>query len=718
MDESVVSARWPRNLSYGLAVVVVALWVLGGVLLFADRFVVYGNDWTLWGLFMLTGTAYLGSAVAIVRRQPSNPVGWLMLGIAALLAAGTPMTDYGIYAIRVSPGSLPAPGLVLALAEPTPFLSVAGIALVLLLFPNGRPVSRWWRPVVWATVILAVMNAVGTILTPHRIVDIWSDSLSHAHVSVADPLGVRALSILNASVGQVMFPLVVLAFVLGVVSLFVRRRRADPVQRAQLRWLNLVVGSAVVWIAVMIPVAAIIGFNGWAGSLIWLVVTPLVALGIPVAVGIGIVRYRLFAIDVVISKTIVYGTLAAFITIVYIGIVVGVGQVAGSVGAPALSAVAAAVVAIAFQPVRRRVQRFANRLVYGDRATPYEVLSEFSERVAGAYAIEDLSKRIARILAEGTSAKGTAVMLRIGAELRPDAWWPEDLPPPEAMAVADAQGQVSDDEHLLAVVQHQGEVLGALSVTKPPGDPITSTERKLANDLAAQAGLVLRNVRLTEELRANLEELHASRQRLVAAQDEERRRLERNLHDGAQQELVALAVKLRLARQLADRDVARTKEMLGQLQDDATSALENLRDLARGIYPPLLADRGLAAALEAQARKAPVPTAVHAQQVDRYPQDVEAATYFCCLEALQNIAKYAHATHVDIDLGSDDGTLMFRITDDGAGFDPAVTARGAGLQNMTDRLASLDGDLHIDSAPGRGTTIEGRLPVAVGQFDP
>ena len=498
---------------------------------------------------------------------------------------------------------------------------------------------------------------------------------------------------------------------LAIASLFVRRRRAGATQRAQLRWLALVVGLAAAWIVVMLPLAIVSGGNGFLGGLFWIVITPLVALGIPTAVGIAIVRYRLFDIDVVISKTIVYGTLAAFITLVYIGIVVGVGQIAGSVGAPALSAVAAAIVAIAFQPVRRRVQRFANRLVYGDRASPYEVLSEFSERVAGAYAIDDLSKRIARILGESTSASAAAVMLRIGSELRPDAWWPEDEPPPEPITVVDAEARGTDDQHLLALVRHQGEPLGALVVTKPASDPITPTERKLANDLAAQAGLVLSNVRLTEELRANLEDLHASRQRLVAAQDEERRRLERNLHDGAQQELVALAVKLRLAQQLADRDGAKTKEMLGQLQDDTASALENLRDLARGIYPPLLADQGLAAALEAQARKAPVPTAVHARNVDRYPQDVEAATYFCCLEALQNVAKYAHATHVDIDLGTDDGALTFRVTDDGEGFDPASTARGSGLQNMTDRLSSLDGDLHIESMPGRGTTIEGRLPV-------
>ena len=185
---------------------------------------------------------------------------------------------------------------------------------------------------------------------------------------------------------------------------------------------------------------------------------------------------------------------------------------------------------------------------------------------------------------------------------------------------------------------HRGELLGALTVTKPPVRAARPpTEDRLLADLAGQAGLVLRNVRLIEELRA-------SRQRIVAAQDERARALERNIHDGAQQQLVALAVKLRLARSLAEKDPPKAAEMLDALQAEAVDALENLRDLARGIYPPLLADQGLAAALGAQARKSPVPVSVEADGVGRYPQDVEAAVYFCALEALQNIAKYADAS--------------------------------------------------------------------------
>ena len=260
-------------------------------------------------------------------------------------------------------------------------------------------------------------------------------------------------------------------------------------------------------------------------------------------------------------------------------------------------------------------------------------------------------------------------------------------------------------------VRHQGELLGALSVVMPANDPMDPTRERMVQDLAGQAGLVLRNVRLIEELRA-------SRQRLVAAQDEERRKLERDLHDGAQQQLVALTVQLKLARTVLDRDAAKAGEMLDALQGTAGDALEDLRDLARGIYPPLLADKGLAAALESQARKAAVPTTVESDGLGRYPRDVEATVYFCSLEALNNVAKYADASQVRIRLAQENGHLSFEVTDDGAGFDPRTSGYGTGLQGMADRLDAVGGNLDIDSARGRGTVVRGRVPVDAPGSEP
>ena len=255
-------------------------------------------------------------------------------------------------------------------------------------------------------------------------------------------------------------------------------------------------------------------------------------------------------------------------------------------------------------------------------------------------------------------------------------------------------------------------MLGALAVRKPPNDPMSPADEKLISGLASQAGLVLRNVRLTEELKLRLDDLKAAQKRLVAAQDEERRKLERNIHDGAQQQLVALAVKARLTRTLTERDPAKAAEMLEQIEAETQSALEDLRDLARGIYPPLLADKGLEAALTAQARKSPVPVTVKAEGVGRFPQEVEAAVYFSTLEALQNVAKYAEASGATVAIQTDEGSLRFSVTDDGHGFDPGSTGYGTGLQGIADRLGALEGTLHVASANGSGTTVTGRLPIS------
>jgi signal transduction histidine kinase len=308
---------------------------------------------------------------------------------------------------------------------------------------------------------------------------------------------------------------------------------------------------------------------------------------------------------------------------------------------------------------------------------------------------------MARVLAEGVGAERATVWLRVGGELRPEASWPTDASPRPRPLRGDELPTIDEGGHA-AEVRDQGELLGALSLVMPASEPMNPAKEALVQDLASQAGLVLRNARLIEELRA-------SRQRIVAAQDARAKQLERNIHDGAQQQLVALTVKLRLLGQLASRDPARTAEMASELQTEATEALEDLRDLARGIYPPLLADKGLPAALEAQARKAAFSVSVETDGVRRYPPDVESALYFCCLEALQNVAKYAHATHATVRLSDEEG-LSFEVSDDGLGFDPSSTGYGTGLQGMADRLDAIGGTLQMRSAPGEGTVVTGRVP--------
>jgi signal transduction histidine kinase len=296
------------------------------------------------------------------------------------------------------------------------------------------------------------------------------------------------------------------------------------------------------------------------------------------------------------------------------------------------------------------------------------------------------------------------VWLRVGNELHAEAS-SDDMHETAVLPVRDGELAAPPDGDTTVPVRHQGELLGAISIRMPARESLSSAGARLVADVASQAGLVLSNVRLIGELRA-------SRQRLVAAQDAERRKLERNLHDGAQQQLVALAVKQRLAATLVTKDPAGAAKLLESLQQETSDALDNLRDLARGIYPPLLADQGLPSALAAQARKAAVPVEVDSDGIGRYPQEAEAAVYFCCLEALQNIAKYADAGHVLLRLSAGEDALAFEVTDDGRGFDRRRTPMGSGLQNMADRLAAAGGTLEIRSQPGEGTTVTGRLPVA------
>jgi signal transduction histidine kinase len=412
-----------------------------------------------------------------------------------------------------------------------------------------------------------------------------------------------------------------------------------------------------------------------------------------------VLRYRLWDLDVVIRKTVVVALVTALISAVYVAIVGGIGALVGSRLDTALAFAGAAVLAVAFQPIRRGAGHFADRLVYGKRATPYEVLSDFSGRVGGAYADDDVLPRMAEILGEGTGADAATVWLHVGRELRPAASWPRDR---ELPTVALDGTMVPDVGEPAFDVRHRGELLGALSMSLPANDPMDPTKERLIRDLASQAGLVLRNVRLIEELRA-------SRQRLVAAQDEERRKIERNLHDGAQQQLVALHVQLRLMEQQVGKNTDMELQLVQRLQQAAGAALEDLRDLARGIYPPLLADQGLVAALEAQTRRSPVQVTVESDGVGRYAREVEAALYFCALEALNNVAKYAEAASVQIDLSEEDGMLHFRIRDDGRGFDTSAAVFGTGLQGMADRLDAIGGTLEVSSEPGHGTTVTGTI---------
>jgi signal transduction histidine kinase len=702
-----MSRRAVRWVAWGLWTLVLALLVFVFVLGALNDSAVTAEEFFLVPLVLLATMTSSTVGALVASRQPRNPIGWLFLGLALCVVLGVMGEDYPIYAIRTNPGSLPAPEWVLWVSGWTFGIAGAAVPLIILLFPSGTVPSPRWRLIPWLLIGGTLWALAWYAVEPRGLAPAPG-------LTVRNPVaieGIRGIASPLITAGSIV---AVVSGIACFVGLVLRFRRSQGEERQQLRWLAYVGAFSLVMFLALFASEPLSGGNSTLDDILWSFFVASLMVGIPAACGIAILKYRLYDLDVVIKKTVVFAILAGFVTLVYVGLVIGIGNLVTDAGTgfDVLVFGAIAIVALILQPLRHWARRLADRLVYGKRATPYEVLSQFTERIGETLSVEDVLARMTNLITAGTGAERAEVWLRVGRELRLEASSPPlgdgDDRPRLPLGVEGDPLDVPDATEVIEV-RHRGELLGAIAVSVPAADPLTPEQERMLSELAVQAGLVLRNVGLTAELRARLEELQRSRERLVAAQDEERRRIERNLHDGAQQQLIALAVKSRLAQQLAARDPAKSGELLSDVQRDAEAALEDLRDLARGIYPPLLADQGLGAALEAQARKASIPVTIEVIDGARYPQAIEAAVYFCCLEALNNVAKYAEASRAIVRIARDNGWLRFEVEDDGRGFDIASTTHGTGLQGMADRLDALGGRFEVITTPGAGTTVAGTV---------
>lgn len=624
----------------------------------------------------------------VAARQPRNATLWAMSasagsGIHAAAMSLLPFATDDPMAVVDNPEWVPADlgGPICWVLAVGNGASVPGLfiplTIGLIVFPDGRFPSRRWRGVA----IVATVS-IGLLAITHG----WWYRPSNGSRDETDVSGLA------------LFTMIITA-VVAVVGLLFRLRRSTGTARLQYKWVLSGTGIGVL----VFGGFAVLPDSAVASSFAPLVVTVAASCWV-VCYGIAVARYRLYEIDLVLSRTVVYLSLAALITGIYVVVVVVIGGVVGG-SSVWLSVAATALVAVAFEPARTRFQLWANRLVYGRRETPYEILGDLTRRLSAVESSEDLLTRLAEQLRAGTGARRVVVWRDDGGRPGPIACAQAGAAPPDP---ADAGPPALD-----LPIEHDGEVIGRLTVEEHPGATLRPADVRLAHDLAGSAALVVRRLRLDHDLSATAKEIAESRRRLVGAQDEELRRLERELNRGIEQQVIALKVQLRLAERVAAEEGSeRAAAILRGLSHDMQDALDQIRALAQGIYPTLLDADGLAAAIPQLAARSPLD--VHVDVVaDRHDPTVEGAIYFCVAEALTNAAKHASGP-VSITIAGDGRELTFSVRDAGPGFDVARTSLGSGLHNMQDRLDALGGELLVTTRPDAATTITGRVPVDAG----
>ena len=628
--------------------------------------------------------------------------------VAAAVAAGA-----GRLSGRYAPGSASYHEAVAVEVLAAALMAAISVHLLLAL-PDGRLVSSG-RRIGAAVAYVAYLAGGAALASTGHWVPVW--------------LGVLAWSV---------------GLVLALPAARMRYDHSAGRDRERLQWAAI---GLVVACGLALAVAVLNLLVGWPAP-----VAP-VAAGVMVLVPAGLVAGDVPRIGPrggrLLVQVLAVTGFAATVALIYLVVILGLGRPpADSADRQllGLSMVAAAVAAISFAPARERLTDWANRQVFGARQAPDEVLRTFGSRMTRAISMDELLLQLAESLRKtmalasaevytgmGDVLERTAAVpdtgprsLIVGSRERPiiaragvsgHAWASVWLP---GVADGSANGAAAGAGQLrVAPVSHGGELLGLIVVRRPAAaDPFSAEDDRVLTELARQVGLALHNARLDTELQTTLDELRnqadelrRSRARIVASADAERRRVERDLHDGAQQHLVALAVNLRLARDVVTDDPEAAASMLDLLADEVKATIQELRDLAHGIYPPLLADGGLGEALRAAGRRSPLPVTVTADGLGRYSLEIESAVYFCCLEALQNAAKHAAGASVDVRVWESSGGLLFSVADDGPGFDVAHARNGHGYVNMADRLGAIGGTVRWESEIGKGSQVRGSVPL-------
>jgi signal transduction histidine kinase len=672
---------WAGGVGFGLAVVTVAL---------SDRHTLTGAlVWLCLGVLPLYVVA-----VWLARRRPDHPQTRRLLLLASTFVTGA-LIENAVAYWYTGPAS---DGWLFWANLAGSIVNLVGTSVSLILFatyPDGEVELRWQRVVVRALLVLPVVPVLASLTNPAVPLDTYlAASAPDAPTMLVSPLFMPALAPIGPALQSLNNPTLLGIAAIGV--LFHRFLTAPPEQRRRMRLLTytLVAGLPIL-LTVVVLQAAGVPDDATAVRVISAFYLPFL-LAMPVSIVIGVLRYRLYDIDVIVRRSVVYGALVVIIALGYGLLTVAPGLALGDQVPVQLAVVLTVLAAIAFQPLRRRLERLADRWVFGERVNRYRLLTDFGAGLEHTVALAELLPRLADTVQRGLGAPWVRV------------------------SVADVDDAVAgrpEGRAGLAVALDNPATgrgtMGRIECGARP-DGYDDQDRELLTTLAGRAAAAIATVRLSTELADRLAELDRSRARIVTAADAERRRIERDIHDGVQQQVVALMMKVRLARNQIGRGERAADDALAELGVDIRDLLTDLRELAHGIHPPVLSDGGLIAAVEA--RTARLPFTVHVSARDdlrerRFADDVEGAAYYVVCEALTNVAKHAEGgTATEVDLSDGDGELTVVISDHGPGFVDRGSG-GTGLTNLRDRVEALGGRLRVESTPGLGTKVSAHLPV-------
>jgi signal transduction histidine kinase len=613
-----------------------------------------------------------GVGIVLATRRPGNPIGWLLLVNGVVLAVSGLATNYSVYGLLEEPGSLPAADVAAVYDQSAWPLLFAPLTAIAFVFPDGRLPSPRWRPIAIAAIACFIASTAVQFFGPGE--------LDEPFRAVSSPFPTLPKA--------VFFPILTLgslglaaSLIAGAVAMRVRLRRAAGEERQQIK--------LVVYAAALIPLAVLVG---WAESFITgnadtaaTAALIVVLIAIPLAIGVAVMRYRLYEIDRIVNRTLVYVTLSILLAATYAAVSLLLGVALGE-GSTLPTAAATLAVALTFGTLRSRVQRTVDRRFNRAR---YEGMRCVERHLADLRAGRATPEQTGAVLAEALNDPALELV-----------YWL-----PESDEHVDATGRVvpiaPDDGRDLTPVRRGDLRLGAVL-----HDPALSTRPDVIESVINAAGLAIEIGRLRAEVRRRLAEVEESRARIVTAGYVERRRLERDLHDGAQQRLVSIGLAIRHVQAQLGPGAADIGATLEGTVDEIFRAIDELRELARGVRPACL-DDGLAPALRELATRSPLRTEVCATN-ERFAEQIEAAAYFVASEALTNSVKHAQASRVTVSAERDDGRLILRVVDDGIG--GAVASERSGLAGITDRVAALGGSVRVLSAPGEGTSVTAELP--------